>query len=401
MLNQWILAYFFSDGQIETFLKKALIWIIDIALIASGILIIIRNKPVSVKQILQIGVLFFISFVITEICFRLIYPAVSPVNQQFEKSEYFVPKPYVMFGGKPNHIELNRLGYKEDAPAIQRNPNEVRIFLLGGSALFEGDTTISRLLENEFHAHGFRCINCFNWGMPASTSGLELAKIVFEIADSEPDIIVMYNGGNDFMTPLWADPRPGYPYNFFIYESNPLLIKDISSYPMLSLAFYGSKILRFLFPSYFINTFTRFEKIKKEVNYGQESWKNAIVTAYLNNVIKASKTSKAFGADFMLFFQPLVYFKDKLSKEEQAFQSKTGLRKYITCLHEKFNYKIDSVNKQYKLNYADLSNIFDTCNLQTFADDIHTLPKSKHIIAVTMYKQMIQKIDSARFSGAK
>ena len=53
-----------------------------------------------------------------------------------------------------------------------------------------------------------------NAGAPAYVSGQELARLIFEVLDLEPDIVIVYDGFNDLNSALLFDPRPGYPSNF-------------------------------------------------------------------------------------------------------------------------------------------------------------------------------------------
>ena len=397
VLNEWTLAYFLSDGQIESLWRRVVIWVFDIVLLLCGYMVIKRVKKVSYKNILLLIFSTFLAFLIAELLFRLFYPIVSPVDQLFGKSELFEPKPYVMFGGKPNYEGLNSLGYVEAAPSLNKQPNEYRIFLLGGSAVFNGKPTISALLENTFHNNGFPNVKCYNFGVPASTSGMELARILYEIYDYEPGMIIMYNGGNDLMINHWADPRPGYPYNYFIYENNPLLEKDVGKYPMVNLILYESKLLRHLFPGYFIKVFTNHYQIREDVKYGNETWENEIVKSYTSNIVKAQKVTNAFGADFMVFFQPLVYFKDILHQNEEQFISTN----YISTMHSKFIEGMNSISDSTGINFIDLSNMFDGIDKQVFVDEIHTLQESKTIISQELFKQLLNTFDSSQFKDTK
>ena len=102
LLNEWLLAYFISDGEIDSLWKKLLIWSFDIAAISSGIFIIKKVQSISWKNIALAFSSVFISFIIAELLFRAFYPVINPFDQMFGKPELFEPKPYVMFGGKPN-----------------------------------------------------------------------------------------------------------------------------------------------------------------------------------------------------------------------------------------------------------------------------------------------------------
>lgn len=394
LCNEWILAYLFSDGEIETLSKRVIIWIFNAIFIISGLLIIKYRKKtffISYTNILLVFFSIIVSLLVCEFLFRVFHPEVSPVDQLFAKREYFHPKPYVMFGGKPYSGNLNSYGYKGNAPSKIKAKDEFRIFMLGGSTVFAGNPTICELLEQEFDKNNLSHVRCYNFGMPASTSGIELARIVYEISDLYPDLIIMYNGGNDILINLWADPRPGYPYNYFIDENNPLLERDVSSYPMLALMAYESKLLRYLFPSYFINKFTRFNEIKKEVHYGSDLWKNNIVRTYVGNLVKAKRISKAFGADFIAFFQPLIYFKDSLSSEEQIINQKKGLKDHVIEMHSKVFNEFSLLKPNSDLKIIDLNYVYDKTFVQVFQDEIHTLQQHKQIIAQEIFHHLVKE----------
>ena len=396
VLNEWLLAYLISDGEIDSLWKKLLIWSFDIAAISSGIFIIKKVQSISWKNIALAFSSVFISFIIAELLFRAFYPVINPFDQMFGKPELFEPKPYVMFGGKPNAVGLNAMGYKEQVPEKIKTPGEFRIFILGGSTVYAGDTTFTKFLEMDFQKKGLSNVKCYNFGIPASTAGMELARIVCEMEGLQPDIIVMYNGGNDMMTPLWADPRPGYPYNYFIYENNPLLKKNVDSYPMVNLMLYESKLLRHLFPSYFIKAFTNYDQMVMDERVGKESWKKKIVDIYTENVVKAQKISNGFGIRFVQFFQPTMYFKDSLSAEEKNVEGVNKLEKYAVEMHQRIDFNLDSVKKVFALNSFDLSNMFDKQSGQIFEDDLHLTSKGNKIVADTLCERLMPFIEQAQ-----
>ena len=182
ILNEWTLAYYLSDGKIESTWKRIIVWSFDIILIVIGFLVIKKIIIVSYKNISISIFSFLLTLFIAEFLFRLLYPAISPVDQLFGKPELFEPKPYVMYGGKPNYNQLNSFGYVEEAPLNNKPLNEYRVFMLGGSSIYAGKPTISKLLENVFHNNGLSDVKCFNWGVPASTS--------FGIHPSSPQALI-------------------------------------------------------------------------------------------------------------------------------------------------------------------------------------------------------------------
>jgi len=238
----------------------------------------------------------------------------APIERTFPTEVVRNPQPYTMFGGvgggslkgqlhanKETEEKLNRLGYRGKAPAAEKAEGEYRIFVLGGSTVFNGEPSISELLEKEFHDGGFEKVNVFNFGVVSSVSGQEVARIVYEISDHEPDLVIMYNGGNDIWQPLTYDPRPGYPFNFLAYEKNPLLESKVEDYPQTAMFLYGSNLMRKYLKGYFEDNFIQLEQIREEVGYGTDQWREDVAGEYVRNVTRAGKVSGAFGAEFVCF----------------------------------------------------------------------------------------------------
>jgi hypothetical protein len=397
--NEWVLAALFSPDEALEPYTKLKIWFIDLLLVSIGFLLIWFRNRISLPSRINLVFLVFlllISLVIGEIFMRVFYPEKSPYEKLFHLRIVRKPLPYTMFGGMPNSQfsdteKLNSKGYRGMEPSLVKNQHEYRIFMLGGSTVFEGKPPIATLLENEFKKNGFTKVKVFNYGVPAGVSGMELSRIVFEIADLSPDLIVMYNGANDILIPLKGDPRPGYPLQFMVFENNPLLVKDINKYPFVSLVMYGSSMLRLFFPSYFLNKFVHLNQLRKDASYNTEEWRNSIVKIYVNNIVKAHKVSNTFGADFIAFFQPVLFFKDSLSAEEYKNVQMAVYQWYedhFIEMRKKILAELEKTKKNSEVKIIDISDIYDNVSEQVFIDHAHTVQNSKIIVAKEIYKNI-------------
>ncbi|MEO1994087.1 MAG: hypothetical protein ABGZ17_02295 [Planctomycetaceae bacterium] len=114
------------------------------------------------------------------------------------------------------------MGYRGAAPFPNEEADEFRICFLGGSTVVNGTPPIGELVANLFAERNYPRVRVYNFGGVSSVSPMELVKIVTEISSYRPDMIVMYNDGNDFLTPFSRDPRPGYPFNFLVCENHQL-----------------------------------------------------------------------------------------------------------------------------------------------------------------------------------
>ena len=180
------------------------------------------------KGFLFILCFLLISFLVAELFFRYLYPKIAPFDDRIDVR---YANPYTMF---------SRFAYGSQESAKTRG--EFRIFMLGGSTVEYGNPPLPVYVEQELKRRGFENVRVFNYGVISQNSGQELAHLVFHVLDSEPDMVVFYDGGNDIMDPLLYDPRPGYPFNFLAYENN-VLFQATGDYPWPALLAYGSEML--------------------------------------------------------------------------------------------------------------------------------------------------------------
>jgi lysophospholipase L1-like esterase len=212
------------------------------------------------------------------------------------------------------------------------------------------------------------------------------------VLEYEPDLIILYNGGNDITQPLSWDPRPGYPFNFLVYENHPLLESQIETYPFLPLVAYGSNLLRYIIPSYFINSFVSLDQLREQVGWQSEEWKNKIVDIYVKNLRKANKISHMFGVKFITFFQPLVYFKEKLHDHEKKMM-RPDEKEYVIDMHKKILARIPTSNRDIPLNFVDLSGIYRDDTDVVFRDIIHTSQEKKMTVVHEIYRNLVNNFD--------
>lgn len=321
----------------------------------------------------------------------------SEIERKFPVQIIRQPKPYVMFGGAQNGSlrnseELNNLGYRGKTPLVPKEPNEFRIFMLGGSTVFRGNPPLPAMLEEEFRKNDKGNVKVYNFGVVSAVSSMELSRIVFEISELQPDLIVMYNGANDILHPYTWDPRPGYPFNFIVYENNPLLESDVRSYPTFNLFLYGSNLARSFFPHHFVRSFVPLKEERQKVNWGSNGWRNEIAGKYITNLAKARKISHAFGARFIAFFQPMVYYKDSLSIKEKTHRWDENLKDHCICIRSQILAQVKLCTTGSDLILIDLSDIYDDTPTKVFIDEAHTLQESKDVITKAIYEHIFNNV---------
>jgi len=319
----------------------------------------------------------------------------SEIERKFPVRVVRHPKPYTMFGGLQGgrlseDIVLNERGYRGNPASVPKAPGEFRVFVLGGSTVFLGEPPISDLAEEEFRRNGSENVKLYNYGVVSAVSGMELSRIVFEIADLEPDLIIMYNGANDILAPNRYDPRPGYPFNFIVYENNPLLESDVKLYPSFNLLLYGSNLARSLFPHYFVRRFVPMKEEREKAGWGTDEWRSEIACTYINNLVKAKKISKAYGAGFMAFFQPMVYYKNSLSAEEKGYHHHLEWNDHCISVRDKILKHVPLIDKETAPLLVDLSDIHHGTETTMFTDMAHTKQESKALVAKAIYQHIVR-----------
>jgi hypothetical protein len=341
----------------------------------------------------------FLSLLVCVVCFaalervsRRFFFSRPPIEQRYPVQFCRHPRPYSMFSGEPNARNLNEMGYRGKAPIVPKPRGEYRVFFLGGSTVFRGNPTIADLVEQRFHADGMANVRVYNFGVISSISGMELARTVFEVADLSPNLVVMYNGGNDLLHPWTWDPRPGYPFNFIAYENNPILDKDLKAYPAWPLFLYGSNVMRILLRPYFVERFVPLERVRTECGYKTPEWRERVADAYVGNVVKTSLVAKAFGADFIAFYQPMVYYKETLSDEEQLCgNAEEG--EFARQVRAMVLSKIAWYTGEDAPDFVDLTSIYAGDTTSVFIDAIHTKQEAKPLVALAIYTHLARFVD--------
>ncbi len=322
----------------------------------------------------------------------------SSFEARFPVEVVRTPKPYVMFGGKSrgtlaNGEQLNELGYRGKAPAENKPEDEYRVIVLGGSTVFGGNTSIPEALESRFRDAGCSRVRVYNFGVVSSVSGQELARIVFEVLDISPDLIVIYNGYNDLSTPLDYDPRPGYPFNFVVYENNPLLKNMQAAYPMWLLVAYRSNLLRYFLLDYFVDRFTSIKKLRQQISPLRGAVMGDIAKIYVGNMFKAQKIAEKFNVPLMIFFQPNIYFTKPFYEpaREQYLYFEPRIS-YFLRVKELILKRVDNIKEHAMFNFYDISDVLDGQPQKVYSDNAHVLDGMNELIMEAIYAQINQKL---------
>jgi hypothetical protein len=304
------------------------------------------------------------------------------------------PYPYIQFKGASASGEHNRLGYGGPVPEQVKRDGEYRIFFLGASTVRFGDPPIPDLVQRIFSEEGFENVRVFNFGVSGSNSGMDLARLVFEVLPYEPNMVVIYSGGNDINLPLVADRRPGYPFNFMVYENHPLYAKD---YPTVALPAYGSYLVRLIARQYLSEKFGGRERLRRDTDWNTDAWRGRIADAYVRNLEVSARIAGAFGSKLVAFLQPSLLTKANPSQEERelvahysklADLSADSLQAHEDFIRDSINARLLKSRRPPDFRYDDLSQIYDASETATFSDLIHTHQQAKTVVAQRIFETL-------------
>lgn len=311
-----------------------------------------------------------------------------------------MPKPYVMFTSKPGFQwygqpgfaegQINRLGYLGPLPDQNKPKGEYRIFVLGGSAAFQGKEVqpFSVYLEHLFHESGHPEVRVFNFSVVSSVSRQELIRILVDIAGYEPDLILSYTGYNDLYDSGW-DPRINYPHRYILYEANPLRSLNVSDFKILPTLALSSQFLRNYYASDIFESLT--EGIVPKSLPSRNSIRPLIAKAFVQNLRESNLVSEMLGAKYIAFLQPAASFKNYLTANEKQYgETDLSTKKIIRA----------SVNDEARkfseeLHFVDLSDLFSDEKREVFVDNVHYEPQAwiMKTIAQRIYSEITTTID--------
>lgn len=153
---------------------------------------------------------------VTEAVFRILFPlpAIVPFTPEvYEDADLFWrvrPNLDITCARGSQHLRTNELGFR-DAPVGPKPPGEVRVLCLGESTTY-GDyvafeQTYSQVAERRLNARAdgvrYRVINA---GAPSYSSFQSLVLLKKVGLALEPDVVVLYHEGNDYL-PIGWDKR--------------------------------------------------------------------------------------------------------------------------------------------------------------------------------------------------
>lgn len=196
----------------------------------------------------------------------LSYRTPPPLPLPFYNSLY----PYVMFRPDANatfvtqetfdmshnksraYVYTNEDGFRVPSPGYklpkEKPAGQLRIAVLGGSLVELASTyettlpgSLKKFLQQRYPGRDIEVINA---GIASAVSRQSLVQLFLTVVDYHPDIVILYDGGNDIGLPLTYESRPNFPYNFQTMEEAWNLYRDEHRMPLWRVALERSNVYR-------------------------------------------------------------------------------------------------------------------------------------------------------------
>lgn len=220
--------------------------------------------------------------------------------------------PYVMYRPEPNYkgeIVINSLGFHSPEIAKVKAADEYRIAMLGGSVVFTNgprrlqsnsntptSTTeyldhsiiamLAKALKERLPGLANKKVTFINAGIASGVSGQELAQLQHYIIPLNIDLLIVYDGFNDFYMPFNYEKRPGYPYDYIVEEYRYLKGRE---------GIGGKDALQ--------NSDKMYHELGIQIP-GTEEAKKETLEKYFFNIAEMVKVSEGFGIRTGVFLQP-------------------------------------------------------------------------------------------------
>lgn len=381
-----------------------------------------RARDVS----LAVGIALLLGAAGAEVALRVFFPAPADPEVigagETDGFEWRAAHPYVVFHSTPDadvlvrdeawielhggpdataHVVTDAHGFRVVGDVSgPKQAGELRVFLLGGSVVAMGMTNASTLSGvlgrhlTERLGDAVR-VQSVGTGIMTAVSDQELAVLVHQVADLEPDIVIAYDGFNDGFSRQVFDPRLGYPAAWAMLEDaqrNGIeaarsVQREIAELPLWRLVLSRSRLATALAPRLRLSD-TLTVELGEAVDHPRPSV-DEVIAHWLGNWRKMQVISEAFGAAFIGVLQPMR------PDERDAGQ----MRAFYDAAHE----AVARANADGAPFYS-FDRLFDD-SPEAFFDPVHTYESGHERIAERLVEVLVGsgalELVSARAAGGR
>jgi len=347
-----------------------LLVIVALTFVSLNLVIFIRFKKYSknVKLLSFISkfekyssylIIIVLSYLIVDMAIFRILGHGYPSNRDQEKIQR-LPTPYDFFSGKPNALDHNSDGFRGN-DFKKAEEKQLSIAFFGGSSGYNGNPPIVDLIGQKLNSAKINTV-VYNFSSVSSNHNQHLNRLL-KYSNYNFDIVIFYGGFNETFQTLYADPRPGYPFNFWtVGELHPLKFTLLKYSPFFSeIDKQTGKI-------------SNISNLRDDVGLGSDEWLNNLLENYTKTLFNSKKLTENFitpnmcnKSIFISIYQPISLSKmtNKLLVElDEGFKEKM------------INKTIEKIKK-----YDFIHNLSNIYKERMFTDSVHVTDEAKEIMA--------------------
>jgi lysophospholipase L1-like esterase len=326
--------------------------------------------------------------------------------------------PFLQFiPSKTQNLHINKWGFRGDEIAMQRSNSTYRIFLLGGSTVFNSgviyEKNVSKRLEEMLsQKYPEKKIEVINAGVDGYTTEHSLIQYLFSIKNFSPNMIIMWHGINDwyyscnpqqyaytsykadYSHHLGADaqmvfthfqPSPLISFHSVLIDHISIFLKDnlysdITNKIKQTAPFPGIYSKKFPQNTYKMISYSSLPSYKRNLQSFINATKNDQVTLLLGNQAYLYKKDISDREQKVLLF-PIV----NCMKANGSYPS---LNSMIFAM-ETYNRTIEKEAKEQRVPFINLEKSLPK-TLEYFTDDVHYTEKGNDVIAHKLYESIIK-----------
>jgi lysophospholipase L1-like esterase len=318
----------------------------------------------------------------------------------------------------------NEDGFRLPSPGYklpkEKPPGQLRIAFLGGSLVQVASTfdvtPPGALKAVLLRSYPGRDIEVINAGIQSSVSRQSLVQLVATVVDYHPDIVILYDGGNDIGLPFTYESRPNFPYNFQTMEDAWDQYRQDKRDPLWRIALQRSYLFRAvrarLDPSsrklvptsddpYAGTNAVPASRMISDPNFAREH-----IAAYLSNWRKVVELSRAYGYRPVCILTPAPGMDAAygVSRMMEAFHldRATALEwvQAFTLLYAEARRQMETLRADYPAAlFLDMSELLRPPE-KYFYDLAHVYDESNAVVAQEIYKRLRPAIEECLRAGS-
>jgi len=308
--------------------------------------------------------------------------------------------PHLVFTMKPNQrltgLSINAQGFRGRDWVKEKPPGTVRLAVLGGSAAFghsalSDEATMTAVLERQLNRgtrEGAR-YEVMNAGVMAYDSRQEFILLATEILDYDVDLVLVFDGWNDFyQSGAVAPDRPLFRALFGEYEE--------------VIARSRQPIRAFLRHSAFYRGLERrlSELPGPDRQFGQYGMREDALAAYRKNLRLMCRIARAAGARGLLVSQPELYHRpDPVPEGDLATRKKkavAGYADYARACYPRYMAAAREAAAAEGASYYDANRALAGHPEAVFSDRVHLNDDGQRIVGKALAPVALKALERGR-----